>query len=242
MSHDDEQVSWDDIVRSTRQLPNTEFWMDIVNQGHRHDCDCHQHTVGFNMGTDTSVTVTNILLDFEGRHSAANAFKDQLLSRPRSSHLLFLSSSNKAVFSHSHAWKENVAWSGAPRLYLGHGWHFKVLETTTMQHSPNNRRARKDATSGKSKRNKRLKAGTMALASKQKSLPNTNRRGGILQFSTIAIDPPTWRLQKSLKNEPDALSKTVNFSPSLSNPYKRSKYRQKIKTRRCSRICTGDST
>ena len=54
---------------------------------------------------------------------------------------------------------------------------------------------------------------------KQKSLPNTNRRGSILQFSMIAIDPPTWRLQKSLKNEPEALSKTVNFSPSLSNPY-----------------------
>ena len=129
MSHD-EQVSWEDISQhettskhrtqscewtlwtwSTDRSVATNMLLDLpgaqtrvwlsptgcwIYLGHRHDCDCHQHA-----------------LYLGGRHSAANAFKDPHCQEA----LIFCFSchSNKAVLSHT-GWKENVAWSGAPRL------------------------------------------------------------------------------------------------------------------------------
>ena len=105
--------------RSTRQLPITELWMDIVNKGHRHDCDCHQHTVGFNMGTDTRCECHQHTVGFWGKALCCQCFQRSTL--PRSSHLLFLSSFQQSS-TLSYWLKGEVAWS-APRLYLGHGRH-----------------------------------------------------------------------------------------------------------------------
>ena len=76
MSHD-EQVSWEDISQhettSKHIVVNghcepgaqTQVWLSPtwcwIYLGHRHECDCHQHAVGFTWGTGTIVTVTNML-------------------------------------------------------------------------------------------------------------------------------------------------------------------------------------
>ena len=38
---------------------------------------------------------------------------------------LIIPTKQSSLISHT-GWKENVAWSGAPRLYLSHGWHVHV--------------------------------------------------------------------------------------------------------------------
>ena len=126
-------------ARDNFQTQNTELWMDIVNLEHRQECG-HQHAVGFTWGTDTSVAVTNRLLDLPGAQarlwlsptcfvSWGKALCCQCFQRstlPRSSHLLFLLSFQQSSPLSYWLKGECCVERGSSSVYIGHERHVHV--------------------------------------------------------------------------------------------------------------------